>query len=570
MARDPMDPTSPFPPRTLLAVRLGIGIAQGLALFALSRLVDGDAPHAWVAANPEGFGLLVLLATLLPLPALLGLGHVRGRVLAAWTLAAAGLILLLGSHDLRQHGEATMTPASNGLLTGLGAMLFVGQALVAAADAGRRWWPRYPDCFEAAWRAGLQLALAGCFVLGFWLIYWIGSELFEAIGIDALNRLGGRAGFVLPVTTVLGAAGIHLADAGGRLTLGLRSLLLGLKGWLTPVLTGLVAAFLLALPFTGLEILWTNGGAPGWLIAAAAGLVVLVSAVHGDGRDAPPILLRRSARLASFLLPVLVALAGWALLRQIGGQGLTEGRVVGVAALAGLGLHAVAYPVAAARPGIRLLETANIASAFLALPVLAVLNLPVGDPARLEARSQTDRLRRGAVAPDAFDFDHLGRLGRDGRRALEALAHHPDPEIARRAERVVRYSDGAASEAIGNGPVASWLRAVPAGAALPPGLAEAMRESAPACLAEGCLARAFPPLGEGVWLVGPVSGRFWVMRPEGTGWRNAAIYDAPYGCRDPDRAALLEGEVRTVPSPFPDLDFAGVSFRPVLLMGECR
>lgn len=309
MARDATDPAPPFPPRALLAFRLGIGIAQALALFTLSQLVSGDDPHNWVAANPKGFGLLVLLAMLLPLPALLGLGHVRGRVLAAWILAAVGLILLLGSHDLRQHGEATMAPASNGLLASLGAILFVGQALVVAADAGRRWWPRYADCFEAAWRAGLQLVLAGCFVLGFWLIYWIGSELFKAIAVDALNRLGGRTSFVLSVTAVLGAAGIHLADASGRLMLGLRNLLLGLKGWLTPVLTGLIAAFLLALPFTGLEILWANSDAPGWLIAAAAGLVTLISAVHRDGseRDMPPVLLRQSAQLASFLLPVLAA-----------------------------------------------------------------------------------------------------------------------------------------------------------------------------------------------------------------------------------------------------------------------
>ena len=109
--------------------------------------MDGDGPHLWAAANLKSFGLPVLLATLLPPAILLGLGHLRGPVLAVWALVAAGLILLLGSHDLGQHGEATMTPASNGLLASLGAMLFMGQALVAAADAGRRWWPRYADLF---------------------------------------------------------------------------------------------------------------------------------------------------------------------------------------------------------------------------------------------------------------------------------------------------------------------------------------------------------------------------------------------------------------------------------------
>ena len=571
MAPDTTEPASPVPSRLPGASRLGIGIAQGIALLALSRLVDGEASNGWVVANPKGFGLLVLLATLLPLPVLLGLGHMRARVLAAWTLAAAGLILLLGGHDLRQHGEATMTPASNGLVASLGGMLFVGQVLVAAADAGRRWWPRYADCFESAWRAGLQLALSGCFVLGFWLIYWVGSELFQAIGIDALDRLGGRLGFVLPVTTVLGAIGIHLADAGWRLTLGLRNILLGLKAWLTPVLAGLAAAFLLSLPFTGLEVLGQRDDAAGWLIAAAAGLVALVSAVHGDGRGRPPAPLRHAARLASFILPVLVVLAGWLLTRQIGGQGLTEGRVVGVAALSVLAVHAVAYPVAAARPGMRLLERANIVAALLALPVLAALNLPVADPARLEARSQTGRLLRGAVAPDDFDFGHLTGLGRDGNRALAALKGHPDPEIARRAALAGAPSSDAARESAGEEGAAPRLRAVPDGTALPPGLPEAMREALPECLAEVCLARAFPPLGEGIWLVGPVYGRFWVMRPEGAGWRRAAIYDAPYHCQGQFRDGLLEGDARAVPPPFPDLDLSGMRFRTVLLQEEvCR
>ena len=275
---------SSIPTRAVLAVRLGIGLAQGLALYDLSFLVADRILHPWVSAHPVGFGLLVLCPTLLPPAVLPVLGHARTRVVAAWALAAAGLVLLLGGYDLRQNGEVTMTPASNGLLASLAAILFLGQALVAATEAGRRVWPRYPDCFEAAWRAGLQLALAACFVLGFWLVYWVGAQLFRGIGLDALHRLGGQPGFVLPVSTVLGAAGIHLADAGWRLTLGLRNLLLGLKGWLTPVLAGLAGAFIVTLPFTGLDALWRRNDGPGALTAAAAGLVVLISAVHEDGQ----------------------------------------------------------------------------------------------------------------------------------------------------------------------------------------------------------------------------------------------------------------------------------------------
>jgi len=557
----------PGPARGVLAARLGIGLAQGLALYGLSRLVEGEAPHPWVSANPKGFGLLVLLAALLPLPLLLGLGQVRGRVLAVWVAAAGGLILALGGYDLRQYGEATMTPASAGLILGLGAMLFVGHALVAAGDAGRRLWPRYPDCFEAAWKAGLQLVLAGCFVGGFWIIYGIGTQLFLGIGIEALSRLGGRAAFVLPVTTALGAAGIHLADAGPRLTLGLRNLLLGLKGWLTPVLAGLTAAFLLALPFTGLEVLRERDDGFGWLVVAAGGLVVLVSAVHGDGRAAAPAVLRLSARVAAVILPVLVVLAGWTLARKIGAEGLTQGRVVGVAALAVIAVHAVAYPVAAllpsAGPGMRLLEPANIAAAMLALPVIAALNTPLADAGRLEVRSQVERLRRGAVPPEDFNFDRLGRTGRDGRRALEALAGDPDPAIARRAELAVLSSYDRMRERMAAPDARPRLRALPDGTALPPGLAEAMRTALPECLAEECVARAAPPAGREAWLVGPIHGGFWAMVPDDAlGWRHAETFEAQYACRAEARAGLIAGEARVVPPALPDLALGEVILRP--------
>ena len=565
--------------RGVLLARLILGVAQGLALAILAQLVDApEAPHPWVAANPKAFGLLVLLSTFLPLPVLLGLGHLRGRVLAAWTLAAAVLILLLGGHDLRQHGGTTMTPGSILLLFSLGAILLVGGALVAAADAGRRWWPRYPDCFEAAWRTALQLAIAGCFVLGFWMVYWIGTGLFRGIGIDVLDRLGGRAAFTLPVTAVLGAAAVHLADARWRLTLGLRNLLLTLKGWLTPPLAGLTAAFLLALPFAGPEMLWHRDEAPTFLFTTAAGLVVLVSAVHGDGRERPPAILRFSARLASFLLPLVTALAAWGLARVIAAGGLTEEGVIGLAVLTVLAVHAVFYPVAALRPDMRLLGPTNIGAAMLALLVLASLNSPLADPARLEARSQTDRLLRRAVAPDVVNFGNLAQLGRHGRRAVERLARHPDPEIARRAALALLPPDRAAGDAAANPVLAPRLRALPDGTLLPPGLAEAMREALPECLVEECLARAFPGAGESAWLVGPVQGGLWAMRPEGEAadpgpvptWRRVATYEPSLACWDRVPGAFLNGSGRAVPPPLPNLDFDGVTLRPVLQREGCE
>ncbi|MDU7519940.1 MAG: hypothetical protein E7K72_00870 [Roseomonas mucosa] len=576
------------PTRAVLAARLAIGLAQGLALYALARLVEEQTPHPWVAANPKGFGLLVLLATLLPPTVVLGLRHLRVRTLAAWTTAAAGLILLLGGYDLRHYGESSMTPASNGLLASLGVMLFVGGALVAAAEVGARVRPGYVDCFEAAWRTGLQLALAACFVLGFWLIYRVGTELFRGIGVDGPHRLGAHLALLLPATTLLGALGIHLVDAGWRFTLGLRNLLLGLKAWLTPVLAGIAAAFLLSLPFTGLGALQERDPAGVWLLVTAAGLVVLVSAVHGDGQGTPPAVPRFAARLAALLLPALVALAGWALLQQVSERGLTEERVLGLAVLAVLAVHAVGYPLAALRADMRPLEATNLAGALLLLLVLAALNSPLADAARLEVLSQTARLLRGEVSAAEFNFDRLRRLGRDGQRALASLSRYPEPEIARRAEMATLPSYGAALAELSGERVVQRLRPVPHGAVLPTGLAEAMREALPACVVEECLARAVAGAEGEMWLVGPVlPGVYWAMVPaaevpsgvagqtvrggaaQRTGWRLAAVYDAGNRCLDEAPADLLEGEGRPVPRSLPDLAFGDVLLRPAHLTPGC-
>ena len=120
------------------------------------------------------------------------------------------------------------------------------------------------------------------------------------------------------------------------------------------------------------------------------------------------------------------------------------------------------------------------------------------------------------------------------------------------------------------GAEAPRLRALPADTAVPPGLVTAMRDALPGCLAEDCLARAFPAGGEGAWLVGPVGGSFWVLRPDGAEWHRLATYEASYTCWDRTRNGMLAGEARPVPPFLPDLDLAGVLLRPVVPAEECR
>ncbi|EHM03381.1 hypothetical protein HMPREF9946_00211 [Acetobacteraceae bacterium AT-5844] len=526
----------------IAAARIITGFLQGLAAYGLWYALEGNAPAAWVLQNPKGFVLLCLLVLLLPLPVLLGLGHMRGRVLAAWTVLAGLLIILTGSHDLRQNATGALREPSLPLLLCLPPMLFIAHNLVSAADASRRWWPRYGACFEAAWRAAIQLALGGLFVSAFWGVYHLGGALFSLIGLEGLQRVGGKAWFYLPVTGMVAAAALHLADAQDRLTRGMRVLGLTLLGWLTPLLAVLTACFLLALLFSGPALLWDTGYAAPLLTVATATLIILINAVHQDGEAQSARPLRWAAHLAAVVLPVLVMLAAWGLWLRIDQYGLTRDRVVGVAALVVLAGYAVPYIIAALRPGMRLVEPANIAVAGVVVLVLLALNTPLADPSRLAVNSQVSRLLAGEVPAEKFDFYFLRYgSGRYGRQALARLQRHDDPAIATAARREGGTPGVAGAEA--QQPLR--LAAYPADAALPPAIRTFMEGQVAYCRGVDCVAMPLDLAGDGTvsWLVGPAGSAFWLFRqsPEGE-WRRAENFSIG-NCGRQMLEAVLAGQL---------------------------
>jgi hypothetical protein len=73
------------------------------------------------------------------------------------------------------------------------------------------------------------------------------------IRIRYLIELIERPWFYAPATTVVLAYAIHVTDTRTELVRGVRTLTLTLLAWLLPMMTALALAFLLALPFTGLN-----------------------------------------------------------------------------------------------------------------------------------------------------------------------------------------------------------------------------------------------------------------------------------------------------------------------------
>lgn len=464
------------PSRRIGAARLAIGLVAGLAVWGLQEAAD---QKVWPATTPPLTGALAMTVLAASFVLVGGLAALRVRTLAIWTSAVAVLYALLGWHDLtRGFADVRQPWPSPGLMAFGAAGLFIAHHLVAGADADRKVIARYPRYFDLAWKHGVQLALSAAFVGVFWIVLFLGGALFDLIGIDVVNDLLRKEWFAIPATATMFAAAVHLTDIRVSLIRGIRTVALTLLSWLLPVLTLLGAAFLLALPFTGLEPLWKTRSAAGILLSSAAVLIVLINAAWQDGEPdgVAPLVLRLSTRLAAGLLGPLVGLAAYALWLRIGQYGLTPDRITGAAACLVGAAYAVGYIAAAVRPGrwMRLIAPTNVTAAFLTLGVLLAIFTPLADPARLSVDSQMARLAEGKVTAARFDYDFLRwQSGRYGREALQTLARRGG-EAGRRAkaalaeenrwERAERLEPERAIPADPATVVVAW----PAGRSLPP------------------------------------------------------------------------------------------------------
>lgn len=492
----------------LAAVRLAIGLVQGAVLYLLYRAAapGGAANAVWPATQPELFAPLLLVALFLPVMLLAAVGRLRPRTLAIWTVGAAAGLALLGWHDVASRhlapheGMPFIRPV---VFPFAAAALFIAHHLIVPADRARRWIAEFADYFDTAWKAGVQLALSIGFTGAFWVLLFLGSALFQVIGLDFLSDLINEAWFAIPVTTLAFALAVQLTDVRDGLIRGVRTVALMLLSWLLLVITVLVAGFLAALPFTGLTGLWETGSATALVLASAAALIILINTAYQDGRpdNLPPLALRIAARVAAVLLVPLIGIAFWGLALRIGQHGLTPDRIVATACAVVGAVYAGGYAFAALapfwrrQPWMQPLERTNVVAAVLSVALIVALFSPLLDPARLSVADQTARLQRGAVKPADFDYAFLRfESGRAGQAALTRLAASSDAEIARRAKEAQKAENAYDLRRETNPrtpPRATVIAAWPATASLPADFLKPSPAGDPryGCNAEGaCLA----------------------------------------------------------------------------------
>ena len=420
--------------RQALAIRLAIGLAQGLALYALD--------HWRAQLLPPVFGALALTAWLVPIAALGTLGAARPRTAIGWLGAATLITVVIGAyaHYVEPHagpGSGDWAPPAAAFFTA--AALFILHHLIVPADAERRWRASFERYFDEGWKDAVRLALAVVFVGALWLLLWLGAALFKLIGLDFLQTLISKPWFAFPATTTFFAIAVHITDIRVGLVRGARTLVLSLLSWLLPVLALIAAGFLMALPFTGLKPLWATRTSSGVLLAACAALVILINATYQDGerQGFPPAVLKWATRIAAVTLAPLTLVAAYGVYLRIGQHGLSPERIYALACLLIAACYAAGYAWAAVTrgPWMRRLETTNWITAQVAVVVLLAIFSPLLDPARISVASQMHRLESGRVAAKDFDYQFLRfHAGRWGEAALTRLAASRNTEIAGRAQ----------------------------------------------------------------------------------------------------------------------------------------
>ena len=414
----------------LFLTRLAIGLAQGLILYLLYRVVEDKA---WPATQGAVFIPLLLVSLSAPIGLSLSLGAMPWRKALTWVAIASAVVAMLGMFDawmvMRAEGGIAI-PSVQLIFFGTGG-LFIAHTLVTGGVTEGRFMASYATYFDLAWKLGIQLALSVLFVGAFWALMWLGAGLFGLIKLDFFEKLLGREWFAIPVLAVAVGGALHLTDIRPVLVQGARTLLLTLLSWLLPLITLIVAGFMVSLPFTGLGALWNIGHATALLLAASAALIVLINAAHQDGAEErmPPKILRLAGSVAAVLTVPLTVIAAYALTLRVQQYGWTVDRVTVAAILIVALAYAGGYAHAALTRGrwLARIEEWNFRVALLALGLMIIMFTPLASPLRISVADQMARLESGKVTPQKFDYAYLRwKGGRYGQAALAVLSRSPN------------------------------------------------------------------------------------------------------------------------------------------------
>lgn len=371
----------------------------GLILVGFGALLAMAGPVGFVRALPRAFGLGVLVAGLIGLTAL-------------------------------RYGEAD--DLFNSPMPAL-ALLTVAALpvpfLIAAAGSG---WRDYPALFLEAWSVVLRGAAAGAFTGLVWLVIYLSDEVLRIVGIDAISRLLEHE--VVPMVLTGAVFGLGMAVIYDLSELLSPYVVLRVFRLFLPVVLAVMAVFLIALPFRGLDGLAGGLSPATLLLTMVAGGVALVS-IAIDQTDAEatqsPLLLGCAKGLA-LVLPVVAGLALYAIWLRVADYGWSPERLF-ILLVAGIGVaYGLVYAAAVLRGAgwMGRIRQGNIRVALGIIALAALWLTPVLNAERISAQSQLARFEATSSAEllDVYALRSWGKPGAEVIAILEEKARAPGQE----------------------------------------------------------------------------------------------------------------------------------------------
>lgn len=401
-----MNDQAQIPARPRLALMLLISLAQGFALFLLWRAGENQV---WPSQTPVANFPLWTIAVALPLLLLLGLEDRNERGTAMFVGLFTALLALLGIYigwQVTPFGE--FPPESIIATFILPLLLGCFLALLFLRPAVLRRAPDYAEVFADSWRNALVAALSWALTLGVFAVMMLWGELFRVIGIDFFIDLFTEDWFLFPVLSVVVGLGIFIFRGLANVIAGITGLLQGLMWLLLPLVLTVTVLFLGALPFTGLEPLWDTGNGTALLMALNLFALFALNAVYqrGDREPYPPHL-HRLLCIGIAALPVISLLALYGLYLRVDQYGWTVARCWALMIALLITLFSLGYAGNVFRfreNWTGKLASVNLPMSLLMLALVLLINSPVLDFRKISLASQQNRVERGEIALEQFDF----------------------------------------------------------------------------------------------------------------------------------------------------------------------
>ena len=415
-------------PKLLMLATAGL---QGLGMYLLYRSFDEGL---WPSQSPMWFYPMISLVLLLPTGFLLTVEQARVRS-ALLRVGAYGIIVgLLGAYigyqampfgAVRIDGLSVTYAITLGIASFI-TLIFVQRQVTEALG--------YEPLFLFSWRNLVVGALSLAFLGGVILMYLLWAALFNEIGIGFFKELFGKVWFVALLGALSFGGGVIVFRGLTDVVDSISRLLAGIIKLLLPFLLVMTAVFLVALPFTGLEILWSTNQGTLLLMVLTFILLLCLNAVYqtGAGSSPYPSWLHHAITGALFTLPVFSALSFYGLYARLDQYAWTVVRYWAFVVWLTLCLFSFGYVLAvikrrAAWP--TMMASVNSILGVFVIVVLLLSNSPVLDFRKLSLASQIHRLTSGAVSPEDFDDQYLrAELARPGYLALQELTEQ-DPVL---------------------------------------------------------------------------------------------------------------------------------------------